>query len=77
MRECFVSFASAGDVREFVEIVTRQPFSIRVENDRLQTDGESIMSLFCMGLHRPLRVLYPEDADTAQFLQALRPFLLS
>ena len=75
MAECFVSFASVKDVHDFVSIATRQFFPLHVENGQMHTDGKSIMSLFCMGLNRPIRVLYPVEEQ--EFLQALRPYLVA
>lgn len=75
MRECFVSFASVEDVHRFVSITTQQFFSVHVENGQMQTNGKSIMSLCSMGLNRPLRVLYPAEAEG--FLQAVSPYLVS
>ena len=78
MRECFVSFASARDVLNFVEIATKQFFPIRVERDNMQTDATSIMSLFCMGLNRPLRVVIRDpDADLTSFLALVEPYLVA
>ena len=64
MRECYVSFASAKEVHEFVSIATRQFFPIHVEQEDLRLNAKSIMSLFCMGLNRPFRVVMADaDAD--------------
>ena len=77
MSECIVRFSSADDVRRFVAIATRQCFQIDVEAGHMQTSGRCIMGLFCMGLHRPLRVMFPLDADVSGFLQELAPFLVT
>ena len=78
MREYYVSFASAMEVHEFVTIATRQYFPIRVERENHCTDAKSIMSLFSMGLNRPLRVVISDaEADTTHFLSALRPYLVA
>ena len=78
MREYYVSFASATEVHEFVSIATRQFFSIHVERENLRTDAKSIMSLFSMGLNRPLRVVIADaEADATHFLSAVRPYLVA
>ena len=78
MREYYVSFASAKEVHEFVSIATRQFFSIHVERENLRTDAKSIMSLFSMGLNRPLRVVISDaEADATPFLSAVRPYLVA
>ena len=78
MREYYVSFASATEVHEFVSIATRQFFPIQVERENLRTDAKSIMSLFSMGLNRPLRVVIADaEADATYFLSAVRPYLVA
>lgn len=77
MCECYVSFASALEIQEFVAIATRQYFPIRVEKGSLQADAKSIMSLFSMGFNCPLHVVLPEQADVSAFLTAVRPFVVA
>ena len=77
MRECYVSFASALEVHDFVAIATRQRFSIRVERDHMQADAKSIMSLCSMGFNRPLHVMIPEQADAEAFLSAVKPYTVA
>lgn len=78
MRECYVSFASAKEVHEFVSIATRQFFPIHVEQEDLRLNAKSIMSLFCMGLNRPFRVVIADaDADPAPFWSAVEPYLVA
>ncbi len=77
MHDCYVSFASAADVKEFVEIAMKQYFPVHAEQDGLKTDAKSIMSLFSMGLNRPIHVVVGEtDADTTNFLSQMAPFLV-
>ena len=78
MRECFVSFTSAHDVMDFVSIATKQLFPIHVERDTMQTSATSIMSIFSMGLNRPLRVLVWDTGEgAAQFLSQVSPYLVA
>ena len=77
MRECYVSFASAIEVHEFVSIATKQQFPIQVERDNLLTNAKSIMSVCSMGFNRPLHVLFPAAADSSAFLKAVRPFVVA
>lgn len=77
MRECYVSFASAADVKEFVEIAMKQYFPVHAEQEGLKTDAKSIMSLFSMGFNRPIHVMVDEtDADTSSFFSQVSPFLV-
>lgn len=77
MRECYVSFASALEVYDFVSIATRQYFPIEVERDNLRTNAKSIMSLCSMGFNRPLHVLIPETADASEFLSEVKAYVVA
>jgi len=78
MRECFVSFASAHEVMDFVSIATKQLFPIHVEWGNLKTSATSIMSIFSMGLNRPLRVLVGDAGEgAALFLSQVEPYLVA
>lgn len=77
MHECYVSFASALEVYDFVSIATKQQFRIQVERDNLKTDAKSIMSLCSMGFNRPLHVILPETADAESFLSAVKAYLVA
>jgi len=77
MRECYVSFASALEVHDFVNIATKQLFPIQVERDNMQANAKSIMSLCSMGFNRPLHVLLPEQADASEFLHAVEHYVVA
>ena len=78
MHECFVSFATARDVMDFVTIATKQYFPIHVERDSMQTSATSIMSIFSMGLNRPLRVVVWDAGEgAARFLSQVKPYLVA
>jgi len=77
MHECFVSFSSASEVMAFVSIATKQFFPIHVEQGDLTTSATSIMSIFSMGLNRPLRVLVADAGEgAARFLSQVQPYLV-
>lgn len=77
MRECYVSFASALEVYDFVSIATHQEFPIEVERDNLRTNAKSIMSLCSMGFNRPLHVIIPETADASGFLSEVKAYVVA
>lgn len=75
MQECYVLFQNVSDIRDFVALATKQRFEIRVEQGNLRSSATSIMSIFSMGLNRPVHVLVADDkADAATFFQAVRVF---
>jgi phosphotransferase system HPr-like phosphotransfer protein len=77
MRECYVSFASALEVYDFVSIATKQRFPIQVDRGNLTTNAKSIMSLCSMGFNRPLHVTIPASADADGFLAAVKAYLVA
>lgn len=74
MREYFVSFGSAAEIRDFVALATRQPCTVRVEHEGYDTTATSIMGLFGMGLHTVLRVIAPDVPEMAEFFSALSSY---
>ena len=71
MRECYISFGSADQIRDFVSLATRQPCPVRVEREGYATVATSIMGLFGMGLHTLLRVMAPDVPEMAEFFTEL------
>lgn len=76
MKKYYVSFSSAAEVHDFVSIATRQLFPVQVERNNQCSDAKSIMSIFSMGLNRPMRLVLPDAAvDATDFLSAVAPYL--
>lgn len=71
VRECYISFATASQIRDFVTLATRQPCPVRVQRDGYDTIATSIMGLFGMGLHTLLRVVAPDVPEMADFFTQL------
>ena len=74
MRECFISFGSAAQIRDFVALATRQPCPVQVEHEGHNTTATSIMGLFGMGLHTMLRVIAPDVPEMAGFFSELSAY---
>ena len=78
MRECYVRFTSADDVKNFVSIATKQYFPIHIERGDLKTSATAIMSIFSMGLNCPLRVVLSDAGERAEaFLSQVQPYLVA
>jgi len=78
MSECYVRFTSAHDVMEFVSIATKQYFPIQVEYGDLKTSATSIMSIFSIGFHCPVRVVLPAAGEHAEaFFSQVQPYLVA
>lgn len=71
VREYYISFASASQIRDFVTLATRQPCQVRIQREGYDTTATSIMGIFGMGLHTLLRVVAPDVPEMADFFAAL------
>jgi len=74
LHECYLSFSSVDEIRDFVSLATRQTFPITLESGSLRVRATAIMSIFSMGLHTPLRIAMPKTPETATFLSAIAPY---
>ena len=76
--ECYVTFDTIDDVRDFVSIATRYRYRIQVSRENHFASATSIMGLFCMGLHTTLRVtVLDQSADPTSFFNELRPYAVA
>jgi len=74
--ECIVTFDTVEDVRSFVTIATKYLYPVQVSRENYSVSATSIMGLFSMGLHTPLRVtVLDQSADPSAFFNELRPFV--
>ena len=71
VREYYISFATASQIRDFVTLATRQPCPVRIQRDGYDTIATSIMGIFGMGLHTLLRVVAPDVPEMADFFTEL------
>ena len=67
MQEFVVRFRSLRDVQEFVSLCNKQPFTVKVGNDRYQVNGTNFMGLFSLNCRNPQKVML--DCTEEQFLQ--------
>ena len=51
-----ISLTTFEQVKTFVALASRQPFDIRVGNDRQCINGKDLMGIFSLDFSRPLRV---------------------
>lgn len=58
-------------IKTFVALASRQPFDIRVGNDRQNINGKDLMGIFSLDFSRPVRVQANCTAEeAADFRQA-------
>ena len=60
-----ISLTTFEQVKTFVALASRQPFDIRVGNDRQCINGKDLMGIFSLDFSRPLLVQADCSADEA------------
>ena len=56
MKSFNVKISSIGDVKNFVNIVSKYDFDIDLISDRYVVDAKSIMGLFSLDLSKPIKI---------------------
>ncbi len=74
MRDFTVALSSIGDVKNFVNIVTKYDFEIDLTSGRYVVDAKSIMGIFSLDLTKPIRV-EAHSEDCSQLLDELAPYI--
>ena len=76
MKEFYVSLRSVGDVRDFVDLASVQPFDVTVGNDHQNINGKDLMGMFSLDYERPLQVrMHCSEEEYLQFKQEAQSFL--
>lgn len=76
MQEFVVRFRSLREVQEFVSLCTKQPFTVKVGNERYQVNGTNFMGLFSLNCRNPQKVMVDcEEEAYLAFRQAAEKFL--
>ena len=76
MKEFRVKLSSFEDVKQFVALTTKRPYSIHVVSDDKLTNAKSLIGFFSMDLSAPVTVRVEDDAaDMDAFLQDIGRFL--
>ena len=60
-----ISLTTFEQIKSFVSIAARQPFDIRVGNDRQNINGKDFMGMCTLDFSRPIRVQADCTADEA------------
>ena len=75
--EFHVVLSSFQQVQQFVAAAVRQPFDIRVGNERQHINGKDIMGMFSLDYTRPVRVLARcQEEEFLRFRQEVAQFLV-
>ena len=66
---------TVGDIKDFVNIVTKYEFEVDLTSDRYVVDAKSIMGLYSLDLSKPVEVkIYSDDCQT--FLDEIKNFIV-
>ncbi len=74
MKTIKVKISSIGDVKNFVNIVSKYDFDIDLISDRYVVDAKSIMGIFSLDLTKPIDVQVHTD-DAAAIEAELAPYI--
>ena len=75
MKQFDIMLHSFGDVQDFVEIATVQPFRVLVGNDRVRVNAKSFMGLFSLDFNQRVHVRADcTDEECDRFRQALEKY---
>ncbi len=73
MKTFKVQINSIGDVKNFVNIVSKYDFDIDLISDRYVVDAKSIMGIFSLDLTKPIELqIHTDDADA--IVKELAPY---
>ena len=76
MKEFRVKLSSFDDVKQFVALTTKYPYSIHVVSEDKLTNAKSLIGFFSMDLSKPVIVrVENETADVAPFLAEISGYL--
>jgi len=66
---------TVGDIKDFVNIVTKYEFEVDLTSDRYVVDAKSIMGLYSLDLSKPVEVkIYSDDCQA--FLDEIKNFIV-
>ena len=73
-----ISLSVINDVKDFVNIVSRQAFDVDLVSGRYAVDAKSIMGIFSLDLSRPIELnAYTDDTEkAAQFMKDIETFII-
>lgn len=60
-----IRLTSFEQIKTFVALASRQPFEVRVSNDRQSINAKHLMGMICLDYSRPLSVQADCTADEA------------
>ena len=56
MKQFEIKLPLINDIKEFVNIMSRHPYSVEAVSGRYKVDAKSIMGLFSLDLSKPIKI---------------------
>ena len=64
MKTVMIQILSTADVKQLVKIAGEYPFDIDLLSDRYVIDAKSIMGIFSLDLHKPIKMeIHSDDCE--------------
>ena len=70
-----IMLSSINDVKDFVNIVSRYDFDVDLTSGRYVVDAKSIMGIFALDIHSPIKVVANTN-DATPFFNAIDKFVV-
>ena len=75
MKTVMIKLSLTENVKAFVNIVSRYPYSIDLRVGRHVVDAKSILGIFSLDLSKPVTVeIYDENCD--DLIEEIKPFII-
>ena len=75
MNTFYIKLSTIGDIRKFVDIVTRQDYDIDLSSGRYVVDAKSIMGIFSLDLMNKILLTAHTD-DVEDLKKALAAYIV-
>lgn len=76
MKTVQISLNSIDKVKSFVNTINQYDFDFDLVSGRYVIDAKSIMGIFSLDLSKPIDLNIHTEADTAEVLDALKPYII-
>lgn len=75
MKTFNILLSSIGDVKNFVNVVSKYDFDVDLTSGRYIVDAKSIMGIFSLDLSKPIKVEVHSE-NCGEFINELKPFII-
>jgi phosphotransferase system HPr-like phosphotransfer protein len=76
MEKLTIGFAEIKDIENFVEIVAKYNFDVKLAQGKYEVDGKSLMGIFTLDISRPIEILFDTNKDESKvFVQEIQKYI--